>query len=138
MKHRLASLILITVAVLALSSCASTLPQQIPDALNSACDAGTKAKPLVIEGRAQIITHWNDKIPGTETDLFSAETKAKLQDIDRNVLPRLDRALTTVCAAAEAINTLGGSTQKFDLNQALDVVFKAASFALEMKAKGAF
>jgi hypothetical protein len=131
-------------AVLALATfllgCAGKvpLPKQIPDALNAACGLYTTAKPEVLKAREYAKLHWNDKVPGSDRDLISAEVKKTLLDFDA-LLPKLDAAGLAICSAAEGINafqTIGAQGGKVDWNEVLTVVLKGASIALDMKQKG--
>jgi hypothetical protein len=136
-------LVLILVVVSFLVGCASgggSLPKQIPDALNAACNLYSKAKPEIIKARAYAVAHWNDKVPGTDQDLIPAEVKKTLQDLD-TYLPELDKAGLALCSAAEGVNAfeaLGADGKKVDWNQVLTVVLKGASIAIDLKTKGAF
>ena len=124
-----------------LGGCATTgksLPKQIPDALNAACDLYTKAKPEVLKAREYAKAHWNDKVPGSDQDLIPAEVKKTLLEFDA-ILPKLDAAGLAICSAAEGINAfqnIGATGGKVDWNEVLTVVLKGASIALDMKSKG--
>ena len=123
-----------------LGGCATagkSIPQQIPDALNQACALYTKAKPEVLAARSYAVAHWNDKIPGTDKDVIPAEVKKTLQEFD-SYLPDLDKAGVALCAASGAVNVFASAGQQaVDWNQVLTVVLKAASVAIDLKAKGA-
>src|SRR6266498_242136 len=136
------SKLLLYAAVLALGAilggCATagkSLPKQIPDAMNAACDLYTKAKPEIVKAREYAKAHWNDKVPGSDQDLIPAEVKKTLLELDA-LLPKLDMAGLALCSAAEGINavqTIGNQGGKIDWNEVLTVVLKGASIALDMK-----
>ena len=113
-----------------------SLPKQIPDALNAACDVYSKAKPEVIKARDFAKAHWNDKVPGSDKDLIPPDVKQILQQLD-TYLPELDKAGLALCAASEGLNAFSAAPgSKVDWNEVLTVVLKGASIALDMKAKG--
>ncbi|SRR6266540_3730445 len=139
------SKLLLYAAVLALGAilggCATagkSLPKQIPDAMNAACDLHQKARPLVIQAREYAKQHWDDKVPGTDTDLIPPEVKKALADFDA-LLPKLDAAGLAICSAAEGINaaqTIGNQGGKINWNEVFTVIIKGASIALDMKQRG--
>ncbi len=108
------------------------LPQQIPDAMKSACSIYSKSKPLVIQFRTFAIAHWNDK-RADGSDVIPAEIKATLLELD-GYLPELDRAGQAICFASEGLAIPDGKS--IDWNKALDVTLKVAGAALDAKQKG--
>lgn len=134
------TLILILVAIVAMTGCPATTSgalAKLPETAKAACAVYSSAKPEVIAARAWAKDHWNDKIPGTDTDLIPATVKGTLLRLD-SYLPQLDSAGLVICSIAESTDALQlADGKKVDWDQVLATTLKAVSFAIDLKKTGA-
>jgi hypothetical protein len=134
------TLVVCLIAGVILGGCATgkSLPAQIPQTMKAACDLYTSHKADVVSAREYLKAHWNDKVPGTDTDLIPADAKAWARKIDA-ILPDLNRAGQLLCAASTSLETfmqLGGD-KKVDWDQVLSTVIKGVAIGVELHQKGA-
>lgn len=144
MRNRVFSMLLLVVALVGLPACASTGPplnvgEQLTNTIAATCEFYREARPTVVEYREWAVLNWDTKLvlpDGSEVALVPERLKPRLKKLDE-YLPKLDASGQVFCDARDGISAARASPG-FDFDDAISIVLKVATTAIQLKQSGVF